>query len=107
MTPDRITGNFASLVPVTTTHAELVLLSIDRMVRGLVAGSAGLGDDSLEFVDLRLGTSEGTELYRRDRLGYLFLVAYQMWYRFGRKKVLLSSWRAFALSCLGCCGAIQ
>ena len=28
----------------------------------LVAGPAGLGDDALELVDLRLGTAESTEL---------------------------------------------
>ena len=30
--------------------------------RRLVASTAGLGDDALELVDLRLGAAEGTEL---------------------------------------------
>jgi hypothetical protein len=32
--------------------------------RHLVTGTAGLGDDALELVDLLLGTAEGTELFR-------------------------------------------
>lgn len=33
----------------------------------LVTGTAGLGDDALEFVDLLLGTDEGTELRNRSQ----------------------------------------
>jgi hypothetical protein len=32
------------------------------MRENLVAGSSGLGDDTLELINLRLGTSESTEL---------------------------------------------
>ena len=42
---------------------RLIVVS-GSFVRGacLVAGPAGLGDDALELVDLRLGAAEGTEL---------------------------------------------
>jgi len=33
----------------------------------LVAGTAGLGDDALELVDLLLGAAEGTELREKGQ----------------------------------------
>lgn len=41
-----------------------------------MAGTTGLGDDTLELVDLLLGTTEGTEL------GMLSVLAF--WHRIGR-----------------------
>lgn len=43
----------------------------------LVTGTTGLGDDTLELVDLLLGTTEGTEL------GMLSILA--SWHRIGRE----------------------
>ena len=43
---------------------SIIVLENRALFRNLVASTAGLGDDTLELVDLSLGTAEGTELKR-------------------------------------------
>lgn len=64
-----------------------------------MAGTTGLSDDTLELVDLLLGTTEGTELQRMSIL--LFAIELD-----GAEDVP-SSWRAYGHACPGSCGATR
>lgn len=58
------------LIAFSQTDAEVDFYLFDPMNGNrLVTGTAGLGDDALELIDLLLGTTEGTEL--RIRLAYV------------------------------------
>jgi hypothetical protein len=52
---------FCSFIQLHPSHAETV--SIETSARCLVTGSPRLSNDTLQLIDLRLGTSESTELF--------------------------------------------
>ncbi len=84
MTPDRDTGIFFASVPLRAEPAAM------WMVCGLVTtSSTGLSDDSLEFVDLGLGATEGTEL-DKNMLGFVLGETWHWWKSF---TLFLASWK--------------
>lgn len=60
----------------------------------LVTSSPGLGDNALEFVDLSLGTAEGTELYENKHVSQT-----RYWIIAGGFRDALSSSRAYGHAC--------
>lgn len=64
-----------------------------------MAGTTGLSDDTLELVDLLLGTTEGTELQ------VLLILIFGI--ELDRAEDVPSSWRAYGHACPGSCGATR
>lgn len=65
-----------------------------------MAGTTGLSDDTLELVDLLLGTTEGTELR-------MLLILILFGVELDGAEYVPSSWRAYGHACPGSCGATR
>jgi hypothetical protein len=86
---------FCSFIQPYPSHAETV--SIETNARCLVTGSPRLSNDTLQLIDLRLGTSESTELFMCQ-----YIVP-----RPNFCSDIPSSWPAYAHACPYCFGGVR